>query len=189
MWEGRVILETERLVLRTFREDDVPLIRSLNASPVVMQYLGGVMSAESSNKLAEDIERGFATHGIGKIAVERRSDRTFLGLCGLSRESWYPDDLEVGWRLLPEHWGKGYATESAAAWIDHAFGEHRADRVISISDVPNARSIAVMKRLGFRFDHEATLSDDHETFLAGIYVLAPDDWRRNRPQTGLAGSP
>ena len=107
----------------------------------------------------------------GKVAIERRSDGAFIGSCGLSVEQWYPDDLEIGWRLLREHWRHGYATEAAHAWIGHAFSTLGAARVISVSDVPNQRSIAVMQRLGMK-QHELTeLEIDGDKFEAVIYAI------------------
>ena len=109
------------------------------------------------------------------LAVERKEDGAFLGICGLSVEQWYPDDLQIGWRLFQPYWGQGYAREAALVWRDHAFS-HDIERLISISDVPNTRSHAVMRRIGMSFDHSATLSDDRETFDAHIYALSRHDW-------------
>lgn len=169
--DGRIALTTERLVLRNLAPGDLGPMAAMNGDPAVMTWLGGPMSAERSDLLAHDIAAGFAEDGIGKIAVERRADGAFLGLCGLSHESWYPDDLELGWRLLPAYWGHGYATEAAAAWRDFAFDELGLKRFISIADAPNARSIAVMRRIGMRFDHQATLEDDGIPFDAVIYAM------------------
>jgi RimJ/RimL family protein N-acetyltransferase len=86
--------------------------------------------------------------------VERRDDGAFLGMCGLHHQESYPDDVEVAWRLAREHWGRGYATEAATGWLDHAFGALKLPRVISITEPPNLRILAVMRRLGMVFDHE-----------------------------------
>jgi RimJ/RimL family protein N-acetyltransferase len=121
-WDGRVILRTERLNLRTFLEADLPLYAALNADLDVMRYLGGhALSRTDSDAIASGAQRSFAATGIGKIAVERASDGAFLGMCGLSVEHWYPDDLEIGWRLALPYWGHGYASEAAKAWMGYAF--------------------------------------------------------------------
>jgi RimJ/RimL family protein N-acetyltransferase len=85
---------------------------------------------------------------LGLLAVERREDGAFLGMCGLHHQESYPDDVEVAWRLAREHWGQGYATEAATGWLDHGFGTLNLPRVISMTDPPNLRSLAVMRRLG-----------------------------------------
>jgi RimJ/RimL family protein N-acetyltransferase len=143
-----------------------------------MRYLGGAaLSRAQSDDILLGAGRCFAESGYGKIAVERIEDGAFLGTCGLSNESWYPDDLEIGWRLARSHWGCGYASEAAAAWMDYAFGILNAPRIISISDAPNVRSIAVMKKIGLRFDHEARLREGDEWFDAVVYSRSFADWQ------------
>jgi RimJ/RimL family protein N-acetyltransferase len=75
----------------------------------------------------------------------RRGDGAFLGRCGLHHQQSYPDEVEVAWRLVREHWGQGDATEAATGWLDHGLGALRLPRVISITDPPNLRSLAVMR--------------------------------------------
>ena len=72
--------------------------------------------------------------------MERREDGAFLGMCGLHHQESVPDEVEVAWRLAHRHWGNGYATEAATAWLDHAFGPLALPRAISITDPPNLRS-------------------------------------------------
>lgn len=172
---SEVFATTGRLVLRDFRPEDVPLYVALGADPEVMRYVGGPRSAEHSTAELAAISKQYATIGYGMLAVERRADGAFLGICGLSVEQWYPDDLQIGWRLFREYWGQGYATEAALVWRDHAFGLG-IPRLISISDVPNTRSHKVMQRLGMSLDHTATLQDDRETFEAHIFVLTRENW-------------
>lgn len=173
-----VALVTDRLILRTFRGDDLEAFATLNADPEVMRYLGGhPLERSQSDAIAIGAQRAFAAERFGKIAIERRSDGAFLGTCGLSREPWYPEDLEIGWRLARRYWGNGYATEAGLAWLGHAFAVLRAPRVISITDVPNRRSIAVMERLGLTPDHAATLEDDGGPFDAVIHAISAESWR------------
>lgn len=181
-WNGTVVLTTPRLVLRTFRRDDLPAYASLNADPEVMRYLGGVpLTREHSDEIAEWAQHCYAEEGLGLLAVERKDDGAFLGMCGLHHQQSYPDDVEVGWRLARGHWGRGYATEAATAWLDHAFGPLGLPRVISITDPPNVRSLAVMRRLGMTFDHEAEVEDDGELFQAVIYAITAAQWRARQP--------
>lgn len=169
---------TERLVLRPFRDSDLEPWAALNADPDVTQYLGPPLSREDSDRTAWAINASYEAQGFGFLAVERRSDGMFLGAAGLSKEKWYPDDLEIGWRLAREYWGHGYATEAAASWLDYAFKEAGLPRVIAVTDTPNVRSIAVMRRLGMSFDHEAVLEDDGVLFDATIYSLKAEEWRK-----------
>lgn len=178
VWDGRTIIETERLVLRTFRESDLPEFGAFHADPEFMRYLGGrVLPPGITDGIAAGAQAAFASTGVGKIAVERKVDGAFLGMAGLSVEEWFPDDLEVGWRIGRQYWGNGYASEAGAAWVRHAFGTLGAPRVISVADVPNRRSIAVMQRIGLRLDHEAELRDETGTFAAVIYAIDAAGWQ------------
>jgi RimJ/RimL family protein N-acetyltransferase len=170
-WSGETVLTTSRLTLRTFRRDDLPLYAALNADPEVVEYLGGQpLTREYSDDIAEWANEMHSHESIGLLAVERTHDQRFLGMCGLHHLEWYPDDIEIGWRLAREHWGHGYATEAARAWLDYGFIVKQYPRVISVTDAPNARSIAVMTRLGMTFDHQAALEEDGVTFDAVVYA-------------------
>lgn len=169
-------LETARLVLRPFLPGDCDAYRALNADPVVRRYLGGVLTPAEADAERAEIADFFARRGLGMIPVTRKDNGAFLGTCGLSYTPWYAE-LEIGWRLLPDYWGEGYATEAARAWRDHAFGTLGVERLISVADAPNIASHRVMARLGMRFDHAAVLEADGESFAAHVYALAAADWR------------
>ncbi len=180
-WSGTVVLTTPRLRLRTFRHDDLPHYAALNADPEVARYLGGALSREHSDEIASWANEVYEREGIGLLAVERRDDGAFLGMCGLHHQESYPDEVEVAWRLAHEHWGSGYATEAAIAWLDHGFGTLALPRVISITDRPNVRSLAVMRRLGMEFDHEGEIEDDGQVFRAVVYSITAERWRNGTP--------
>jgi RimJ/RimL family protein N-acetyltransferase len=180
-WDGVVVRTTERLVLRTFRRDDLPMYAALNADPEVVVHLGGEpLSPEYSEEIAEWAQQCYEAEGLGLLAVERRADGEFLGMCGLHHQQSYPDDVEVAWRLARQHWGHGYATEAASGWLDHAFGPLALSRVISITESSNLRSLAVMQRLGMSFDHEAEVEDDGQMFQAVIHAITAQTWRARR---------
>ena len=178
-WAGEVVLTTPRLSLRTFRRDDVPLYAELNRDSEVVEFLGGeALSAEHTEEIAEWANGLYAREGIGLLAVERREDTRFLGMCGLHHLSAYPDDIEIAWRFARQHWGHGYATEAASAWLDYGFTTKGFARVISVTEPPNVRSLAVMRRLGLTFDHKARISEEGETFDAVIYSIEAQTFRQ-----------
>jgi RimJ/RimL family protein N-acetyltransferase len=180
-WDGTPVLTTERLVLRTFRLDDLPHYAALNAQPAVFRYLGGEpISRQLSDDIAEWANGVYERDRMGLLAVERRSDGRFLGMCGLHRHSSVPDHVEVAWRLAFEHWGNGYATEAATAWLDYGFGELGLPEIISMTEAENDRSLAVMRRLGMRFDREQQIEDEGIVFDALIHVITADEWRARR---------
>ena len=185
-WDGTVVLTTPRLRLRTFRPDDLPLYAALNSDPEVVRFLGGPLSRDESDAIAEYAQGLHAREGIGLLAVERAEDGVFVGMCGLHHVTdWYPD-IEVAWRLARTHWGHGYATEAAAAWLRHGFTTLDLPRVISIADrePPNVRSIAVMRRLGMVHDHDADLVDETgEPFAAVVHSITAAQWRSGPGRT------
>jgi RimJ/RimL family protein N-acetyltransferase len=176
-WAGRHVLSTPRLTVRTFRRDDLPAYAALNADPEVARYLGGPLSREDSNDIAEWANECYAAEGIGLLAVERREDGVFVGMCGLHHQQSVPDEVEVAWRLAHAHWGHGYATEAATGWLDHGFGDLGLPRVISITDPPNRRSLAVMHRLRMRFERAAEIEDNGVTFDAVIHAINAESWK------------
>ncbi|MFI5707695.1 GNAT family N-acetyltransferase [Kribbella sp. NPDC051620] len=172
------MLTTERLLLRPFRDEDLPAWAELNTDPEVIRYLGGKpLSRAETDGIATAVNAQYEAEGTGFLAIERRSDGAFLGAAGLTHESWHPDDLELGWRLAREYWGNGYATEAAAAWLAYAFTELELPRVLASTDTPNTKSIAVMERIGMVFDHEARLEEDGEAFDAVVYSITREAWR------------
>jgi len=180
-WDGTLIAVTPRLILRTFRRDDLPLYAALNSDPAVYEFLGGEpLSKVDSDDIAAWAQDLYAAEGIGLLAVERREDGAFLGMCGLHHQESYPDEVEVGWRLAHEYWGHGYATEAAAGWLDHGFGPLALTRIISITDLDNLRSLAVMHRLGMAYDHSARIVDDGIEFDAVVYAITAQQWRSSR---------
>jgi RimJ/RimL family protein N-acetyltransferase len=177
-WAGTPVLNTSRLVLRTYRRDDLPLYADLNADPEVTRYLGGPLTRDGSDAIAEWAQGSHEREGIGLLAIERRDDAAFLGMCGLHHFEPYPDEVEVAWRLAKRYWGNGYATEAAEAWLDHGFSVMGLPRVISVTQPENRRSLAVMGRLGMTFDHEADLEADGDRFHAVVYSITAEGWRR-----------
>src|SRR5688572_10768869 len=117
-------LVTQRLVLRRLEEADQTPFARLNADPVVMQYFPARLSEAEALAFQQKIDRHFARHGFGFWAVSPRDSRELLGLVGLNLaefEAHFTPCVEIGWRMWPEHWGRGYATEAARACLDHGF--------------------------------------------------------------------
>ena len=134
-------------------------LRGAERGPGVTEFLGGPVSRDESDSIAEYAQGLHAREGIGLLAVERAEDGVFLGMCGLHHVTDWDPDIEVGLAAGPRHWGTAYATEAAAAWLRHGFTTLDLPRVISITDrePPNVRSMAVTRRLGMVHDHDADL--------------------------------
>ena len=117
---------------------------------------------------------------IGLLAVERRSDGAFLDMCGLHHQESYREEIEIGWRFARRYWDRGYATEAASGWLDLGFGPLGFDRIISITEPDNVRSLAVMRRLGMEFDHAARVVDGGIEFDAIVHSVTAERWQRTR---------
>jgi len=169
-------LTTERLLLRPFRPEDLPVYAELNADPRVAEWLSGPLTPAESDEIALWANERWATDRLGLIAVERRADGRFLGMCGLHRQSSRPQDVEVAWRLAHEHWGHGYATEAGRAWLAYGFETLGLDRIVSMTDEANTRSLAVMRRLGLTYLENDVITDNGVTFDSVIYAITRSQW-------------
>jgi RimJ/RimL family protein N-acetyltransferase len=169
-------LRTERLILRPFRGKDLPLYAALNAHPQVADALGGPLSREDSDDIALWANELWGAERIGLVAVERAEDGAFLGMCGLHHLRDRPDDTEIGWRLDPAYWGQGYATEAGRAWLAYGFETLGLDRIISMTDEMNVRSLAVMRRLGLTYLENDVIVDNGVTFDSVIYAITRSQW-------------
>ena len=176
-WGGVQIAVTPRLIVRTFRTEDLPLYAALNADPEVYVWLGGQpLTRADSDDTAAWAQDLFAAEGIGLLALERADDGEFLGMCGLHHQESFPDEVEVAWRLARRYWGHGYATEGASAWLDRGFGVLGLPRIVSITEPGNWRSLAVMRRLGLTFDHSARVVDEGVEHDGVVYALTRQQW-------------
>jgi RimJ/RimL family protein N-acetyltransferase len=176
-WDGTTILTTERLTLRTFRLDDLPAYAALNAHPDVYRWLGGApLTRAWSDEIAEWANECVERDGFGLVAVERTADSAFLGMCGLHHQESFPDDVEAAWRLHPDHWGQGYATEAGRAWVAHGFTAYRLPRVISTTDRDNVASQAVMRRIGLAYERDVRMIDDGQEFDAVLWSVDRSTW-------------
>jgi RimJ/RimL family protein N-acetyltransferase len=146
-----VELETERLILRAWRDEDLAPFARMNADPRVMEFFPQTYDeAESAEGLAR-IRAHFAAHAFGLWAVEVKGGPAFVGMVGLAVPSFqarFTPCVEVGWRLLPEHWRQGYATEGARGALAFGFGTLGLREIVSFTTVNNWPSRRVMERLG-----------------------------------------
>ncbi len=160
---GEVRLETERLVLRMWRESDAGPYAEMCADPEVMRYVGGkpMTGPEAWRNLAMVIGH-WHLRGYGMWAVEERAGGDFVGRVGCWQPEGWPG-FEVGWVLRRNFWGRGFATEAARASLDYAFDELGQTHVISVIHPDNRASIRVAERIGEKLEGE--------TEVFGIKVL------------------
>jgi RimJ/RimL family protein N-acetyltransferase len=143
------VIETDRLTLRRFREEDRDTVARWNADPEFTRYLAGVQTRAQSDAAFERWQRHWDEHRFGLLAVEWRSSGELIGRAGPQYHRMWADDPEVGWALDPAWWGRGIATEAGGALVAWSFGELGFERVVSITTEPNLASRNVMAKLGF----------------------------------------
>lgn len=162
------MIDTERLILRAFRDADREPFAAINADPRVHGWLAGPIDRAGSDAMVDQVNAHIAEHGFGFWAAERKADGRLVGAIGLQV---VPPDLppapagELGWRLAPEAQGVGLATEGAAAALAWGFANLDRDELIAFTATGNLRSQAVMRRIGMAhdpardFDHPLLASD------------------------------
>ena len=162
-------LETERLILRMFREEDFEAYHAkICADPDVMRYLGDgqPLTRSLAWRQMAMIVGHWRLKGYGMWAVEERSTGDLVGRIGLfSPEGW--PGFELGWVLAKASWGRGYATEGARRVLDHVFTDMGRDRVISLIYPGNAASIRVAERIGETLEGRVDLFG-RETLVYGV---------------------
>lgn len=182
--DGPTELETPRLRLRHWRPSDREPFAAINADPAVMEYFPAPLDREESDRLIDSIETRFERHGFGLWALEVLATEEFVGFTGLaapSFEAHFTPAVEVGWRLARPAWGKGYATEAGRASLAFGFEQAGLREVVSLTSVGNARSRAVMERLGMTrdpaddFDHPG-LEEGHPLRRHVLYRIGPDGY-------------
>lgn len=150
------ILETERLHLREFTADDAAFVLALLNEPDFHRFIGdrGVRTLDDARAYIRDrLVAAYAKHGYGLWHVSLRVDGTAVGMCGLVRRDYLPDP-DIGFAFLARFGGNGYATESAAAVVDHGRTKLGLSRFLGITDPANHASQNVLRKVGLRFDRE-----------------------------------
>ena len=174
-------LQTARLTLRAWRDSDLAPFARLNADPRVMRHFAAPLSPADSDALAQRCREHVEQQGWGVWAVEIAGVTPFAGFIGLSRprfDAHFTPCTEVGWRLAPEFWGHGYATEGARAVLAFAFSELHLDEVVSLTAELNLPSRRVMERLGMT--HDPADDFDHPFLPAGHALQRHVLYRRPR---------
>jgi len=174
--------ETERLVLRDWRDADWAEFWEGTNTPAVMRWLGGVCDAAKRLSVQERLLGYARDHGHTFWVVERKEDGAILGFCGLklcNQEGGPIGTTEVGWRLRETAWGQGYAKEAAAVALDLAFSRFGADEVVALTVNGNVPSWGLMQRLGMRRREDLDFADaswDVDDPVLIVYSIDREAW-------------
>jgi len=182
------ILETDRLILRTFQATDEDQMALIDQDPKVCQYLPAIGTRASTEASVQRIIQHYEEHGFSLYAVELKNSGEFIGFLGLitpSFQAHFTPAIEIGWRLASQHWNKGYATEGAKAVLHHGFLQLGLDEIVSFTVVNNRASRRVMEKIGLH--HHPQVDFDHPRLPADsslrrhvLYRLSKTEYLKNQ---------
>ena len=176
-------IRTARLRIRSWRDEDIEPHAAMNADPRVMEFFPSVLPREESAAAIARARERIAERGFSFWPVEVVGGAPFIGMAGLSIPSFqapFMPAVEIGWRLIADHWGKGYATEAARGVLAHGFDRLGLPEIVAFTTVANVRSRRVMEKLGMRhapdddFLHP-TIPEGHPLQPHVLYRLARAD--------------
>jgi RimJ/RimL family protein N-acetyltransferase len=155
MMEPIFELNSPRLLMRRWRDDDLPAFAAMCVDPQVMRYFPDTMSRLESAAMIGRVRGHFAELGFGLWALERKDTGAFIGftgLCVVGFEAHFTPAVEIGWRLAREHWGLGYASEAAWTALGCGFERLGLDEIVSFTAKINLPSQKVMQAIGMQRD-------------------------------------
>ncbi|MER9435075.1 GNAT family N-acetyltransferase [Mesorhizobium sp. M0618] len=181
-------MRTERLILRNWEDRDRDLFHRINSDDRVMEFFPFRRGRAEADAKMDQFRAAIDRDGIGFAAAEIAASGEcigFVGITGTDHMDLLPASMiEIGWRLAPEFWGRGYVTEAAQAWLAYGFETLGLDEIVSFAVADNRRSTAVMERLGMRadppadFDHPG-IPDSHPALKRHVfYRLSRADWEQ-----------
>lgn len=187
------VLKTPRLVLRQWNEADKEHFAQINADPRVMEFFPARLTRGQSDALVAKLEAHFRKHGFGIYAAELRSSNAFIGFVGLNVPSFrahFTPCIEIGWRLSPDVWGQGLATEGAQAVVKYGRNVLKLKEIVSFTVPLNVRSRRIMEKIGM--SHDPADDFDHPQLPPGhplrrhvLYRLRFDSADRSADHAGV----
>ena len=177
-------IETERLRLRPFTLDDLPALCSMRAKEEVSRYLGttALQTPEFIRERVRAYLECYRRYGFGVAAVSEKSGGGLVGWGGLQplefgwngeRSAKAEKEIEVGYGFDAPHWGKGYATEVAAAWLRYGFEEEGLPRIIAVASPKNRGSWRVMEKLCMRYE----TTEQHYGSECVVYAISREEFK------------
>ena len=161
---GKIILETERLILREFDLNDAKFTLQLLNTPLWLKFIGDKNVhniKEAENYLTSGPMASYKEHGFGLWLVSQKESNKPIGMCGLIKRD-YLAEVDIGFALMPDYAGLGYGYEIASATLTHSRNILLIDKVVAITDANNASSIKLLNKLGLQFE-ESIITPDHDS--------------------------
>ena len=162
------VFTSKRLGFRLWTDEDLAFLNELNSDKEVMRYFPGVTNEKSNSVFLNKMKIQYAEKGYCYFVVEELQEQNVIGFIGLSYQDYISDftpAIDIGWRVMPKYWGKGYATEGALKCLEYAKQELQITEIISVAPKINVPSISVMKKIGLQkikeFKHPLLIDSPH----------------------------
>lgn len=176
-------IETERLILRELKEIDLDGMFELDSNVDVHKYLGNnpIKTKEQAKENIAFIRKQYLERGIGRFAIIEKSSSEFIGWSGLKLNQGKKEELngfsnfiDIGYRLIPKFWGKGYALETAIACLDFGFKQKKYNCIYGAAEIENIGSNKILQRIGLQFINDF----NHKEIKANWYQLNKSNYER-----------
>ncbi|PYS98648.1 MAG: hypothetical protein DMF63_14750 [Acidobacteria bacterium] len=171
------MIESERLKFREFTVADLPTLIEQRSDPDVNKFLGGtkLQNPEALAKRIRFYMSCYETHGFGMCAMIWKPTGEVIGSAGLQPLDG-TDEIEVGYSMIKDFWGKGIGTEAARAWMDHGFNQAGLDRIVAVAHTENWPSRHIMDKLGMTYEK----SEVHYGAECAFYSISKDEFLTGR---------
>lgn len=146
------MFETERLFLKKLTENDIDFVAAMRTDAEVMQFIRAPQKREEAMNWIKLVSSRWEGERIGFCSVILKETNEFIGWCGLW-ELKETGEIEVGYALFKEFWGKGYAVEASKPFLEYGFTELNQPKIVACANPDNKGSRRVMEKLGMTFDH------------------------------------
>ena len=178
------LIETERLILRTWKKEDADPYFKINQDPKVIEHLPSSLTIDQVNDFIDRKNIHQEKYRYSLWAVESKESSALMGFIGLNYTDWkshFTPAVEVGWRLGSQYWGNGFATEGAQASLEYGFKTCGLKEIVAYTVPKNSRSIRVMEKISMKHDRNGDfthpkLAADHPLSQHILYRLTADEY-------------
>ncbi len=170
-------IETPRLYLRQFSMDDLDDLFAIRSDPEVMRFIGESrpQSLDQVRDALENVISVWKQHGFGRWAIVHKGDEKLIGWCGLAFLD-NTDEIEIGYGIAKEYWGKGLTTEAAVVSIKYGFEDLKLNRIVAVAMPENIASRRIMEKMGMRYEKTGYWYEAELVY----YVIMRDEYERMR---------
>ena len=170
------MLETERLLIRKFTFDDLDALIELRSDEEVIRYIGSrrLQNPEAIEKRLKFYIDCYEQYGFGMCALFWKETGEMIGWCGIQPLE-ATNEIEVGYGMVKKFWGKGIGYECARAWLEYAFTNTDAKRIVAVAAPENVGSWRIMEKCGMKYEK----TDDHYGMPCVFYAISKDEFLKS----------